>query len=301
LDVAILVEGQEGLNWPRWQRMVAAVERLGFSGLFRSDHFVNPFPVEMDALELWVSLAWQADHSKRIDMGPLVAPVSFRHPVEILSAAAAIQELSGGRLVLGLGAGWQEREHRMFGFDLLDVEGRFARLEEALQILTLCLQHEKRRAYRGRHFQVSPDEMPRFPHGLRILLGGNGPRRTLPKAALYADEWNAHWIPPWEFERLNARLDDLVEGAGRPREAVRRSLLQAVVFGADERQLVAKLQRRGQPSDAMRAQGVLYGPPKGVAEQVDTYRKAGVERLILEWRDLDDMDGLAALARVVVG
>ncbi len=127
IDVGIMIEGQMGLNWPRWKRLVRAVETLGFVGLWRSDHFTNRTPPDMDSLELWTSLTWLADNTSRIEFGPLVTPVSFRHPVWTARMAKEVDDLSGGRLVLGVGAGWQEREHRMFGFPLLPIPERFAR------------------------------------------------------------------------------------------------------------------------------------------------------------------------------
>ena len=117
LDVAIMVEGQDGLTWTRWQRLARAAEELGFAGLYRSDHLTNPTGPHLDALELWASLTWLASHTTRIEFGPLVSPVSFRHPVVTAWTAAAVDDLSGGRLRLGLGAGWQEREHASHGFD----------------------------------------------------------------------------------------------------------------------------------------------------------------------------------------
>ena len=127
MEVAIMVEGQAGLNWQRWQRIAVAVEDLGFVGLYRSDHYTNMDPPDEDSLELWVSLTWLASHTRRIEFGPLVSPVSFRHPTMLARMASAVDDLSGGRLTLGMGAGWQEREHTNYGWDLLDIPGRFDR------------------------------------------------------------------------------------------------------------------------------------------------------------------------------
>src|SRR5262245_56253420 len=139
-DVAVMIEGQDGLNWERWQRLAGAAEDLGFAGLYRSDHFTNPQGPHLDAIELWTSFTWLAGHTTRIEFGPMVSPVSFRNPVVTAWTAAAIDDLSGGRLRLGLGAGWQEREHNSHGFDLLDVEQRFARFEEGLQVVQQLLE-----------------------------------------------------------------------------------------------------------------------------------------------------------------
>jgi len=129
-EIAIMIEGQNGLTWQSWQKIGRLVEDLGFAGLYRSDHFTNAQPPERDSLECWTSLTWLAANTRRIQFGPLVSPVSFRHPALTARMAAALDDLSGGRLTLGVGAGWQEREHDMFGFDLLGGKARFDRFEE---------------------------------------------------------------------------------------------------------------------------------------------------------------------------
>ncbi len=146
MQIAIMIEGQRGLNWERWKRIVLAVEALGFAGLYRSDHFLDAQPPDQDSLELWVSLTWLACNTQRIEFGPLVTPVSFRHPVHTARMAKDVDDLSNGRLVLGVGAGWEggHREHETFGFDLLNLADRFTRFEEGLQVITQLLQHGSR-------------------------------------------------------------------------------------------------------------------------------------------------------------
>src|SRR5512133_3962851 len=139
LEIAVMIEGQNGLTWPRWQNIVRLAEDAGFAGLFRSDHFTNSNPPDLDSLELWTSLTWLASHTKRIEFGPLVTPFSFRHPVHTARMASAVNDLSGGRLVLGMGAGWNEREHTLFGFDLLDVDARFDRYRDGMEVVTRLL------------------------------------------------------------------------------------------------------------------------------------------------------------------
>jgi alkanesulfonate monooxygenase SsuD/methylene tetrahydromethanopterin reductase-like flavin-dependent oxidoreductase (luciferase family) len=119
MDIALMIEGQEGLTWDRWMKIAHAAEALGFAGLYRSDHFTIPHHRHDDSLELWTSLTWLASHTQRIEFGPLVAPVSFRHPVFIARMGKDVDTLSGGRLTLGVGGGWQDLEHEMFGFPLL--------------------------------------------------------------------------------------------------------------------------------------------------------------------------------------
>jgi alkanesulfonate monooxygenase SsuD/methylene tetrahydromethanopterin reductase-like flavin-dependent oxidoreductase (luciferase family) len=128
IALSLQIEGQQGLTWPVWKKHVSDAEALGFAGLFRSDHFTVPFPAYLDALELMVSLTYLADRSRTIHFGSLVAPLSFRDPIMLARQAAALDDLSGGRMILGVGAGWMEREHTMFGYTLGDVSMRMARL-----------------------------------------------------------------------------------------------------------------------------------------------------------------------------
>ena len=155
MDIAIMVEAQNGLTWPRWQNLVAAVEDLGFAGLYRSDHFTNANPPDMESLELWVSLTWLASHTKRIEFGPMVSPVSFRHPALTARIVVGLDDLSGGRLTLGLGAGWQECEYNLFGFELLDLKPRFTRFEEGLEVITRLFRSDSQVAFDGNDYNLS--------------------------------------------------------------------------------------------------------------------------------------------------
>src|SRR5881296_3700969 len=138
--ISLMIEGQNGLTWPHWKRIAAEVEELGFAGLFRSDHFTNAWPPDKDSLEMIVSLTYLADHTQRIHFGPLVAPFSFRNPMLLARQAAALDDLSNGRMILSVGAGWQEREHHLFGFELGDVPTRMSRFEEGLEVVTRLLK-----------------------------------------------------------------------------------------------------------------------------------------------------------------
>jgi len=152
IEVGIMLEGQNGLTWEHWQRWGKAVEDLGFMGLFRSDHYTNASPPDKDSLELWTSLTWLASHTERIEFGPMVTPLSFRDPTMTARMAAAVDDLSGGRLVLGLGAGWQEREHTNYGWDLLDISGRFTRFEDGLEIIQRLLRSDEPSDFSGTYY-----------------------------------------------------------------------------------------------------------------------------------------------------
>ena len=297
-----MLEGQNGLDWRRWQRLGPAVEDLGFAGLFRSDHFTNAGPPDREALELWISLAWLAANTTRIAFGPLVTPASFRHPVHTARMARDVDDLAGGRLVLGVGAGWQAREHEIFGFDLLEVPARMARFEEALEVITRLLRSDAPASFDGRYFRLREATLlprPSRPGGPPILVGGNGRERTLRLAARYGDAWNAMFLPPAGFSSLNGRLDELLDEVGRDRRAVRRSLMTGLVFGTDDAALTERL--RGRAADELRDRGIVVGTPAAVVDQLGALAAAGVERVMLQWIELDDLAGLDHLARAVLG
>jgi F420-dependent oxidoreductase-like protein len=300
LEVAIMIEGQNGLNWDRWRRLATAVDDLGFAGLYRSDHYTNPEKPDLDSLELWVSLTWLASHTKNIEFGPLVSPVSFRDPTMTARMASAVDDLSNGRLVLGLGAGWQEREHSNYGWDLLDVKPRFDRFAEGLEVITQLLNSDEPVEFSGEYYQLQDAILlprPQRPGGPPILIGGNGPKLTLPLVATYASEWNAVYISPEEFKKKSALLDEMLVANGRSPSDVRRSLMTRVEIG-DEAHLAEKFSN--QSVDDLRQRGLVLGTPAQIVETLKTWEKAGLQRIMLQWLDLDDIDGLETLAKEVL-
>jgi F420-dependent oxidoreductase-like protein len=303
LEIAIMIEGQNGLTWPRWQKIVRLVEDFGFIGLYRSDHFTNANPPDKESLEMWVSLTWLASNTKRIEFGPLVSPISFRHPALTARVAAAVDDLSGGRLTLGLGAGWQEREHNLFGFDLMKPVERFNRFEEGLEVVTRLLRSDVPVSFMGKYFQLREALLlprPQRTNGPRILIGGIGSKRTLPLTARFADEWNCIFSKPETFSTLNARLDDLLKAEGRDSTAVRRSMMTGCYFGRSDAVLKQKLESRGKRFDQLRDNGVIVGTSSQVKDQLHELEQVGLQRVMLQWLDLDDLDGLEALAKSVL-
>ncbi len=303
IEVAIMVEGQNGLNWQRWQRMAQAVEDLGFVGLYRSDHYTNANPPDLDSLELWVSLTWLASHTKRIEFGPLVSPVSFRHPTMTARMASAVDDLSGGRLTLGLGAGWQVREHTNYGWDLLEIGPRFVRFEEGLRVITDLLAGDGPLNFEGQYFHIKEGILlprPQRAFGPPILIGGNGEKKTLPLAARYASEWNAVYLPAPEIARLNTRLDELLIENGRQTSDMRRSLMTQVIYGKDEAALQQKVSESKQTAEALREQGLIVGTASQIVEQLGQLEEARVQRVMLQWLDLDDLEGLESMAKNIL-
>jgi alkanesulfonate monooxygenase SsuD/methylene tetrahydromethanopterin reductase-like flavin-dependent oxidoreductase (luciferase family) len=274
IELAIMIEGQNGLNWLRWKRIAREVEELGFAGLYRSDHYTNANPPDKDSLELWVSLTWLAS--------------------------------SGGRLILGVGAGWQEREHNNFGWDLLDISERFNRFQEGLEVITRLLKNENPVDFEGKYYQLNDAILlprPQRDEGPPILIGGNGRRKTLPLTARYANEWNALFLSPEEFGERNTLLDDLLTSEGRQPDEVKRSMMTGCVYGKTNSEVESKVNKRtkGQRSvDELQQRGMVVGTAAEILDQINKLEKAGVQRLMLQWLDLDDIDSLRALAEAIL-
>lgn len=315
VDISVMIEGQDGLTWPRWQRLMAAAEDFGFAGLFRSDHFTNARPPDKNSLEMIVSITYVADHTRRIHFGPLVAPLSFRDPTILARQAASIDDLSGGRMILGLGAGWQEREHRLFGHELGNIETRMARFEEGLEVITRLLHSDEPVAYEGRFFQLRGATLlprPARPGGPPIMIGGNGIKRTLPLVARFASIWNGLSLTPEAFRRRSERLGELLLAQMRQPDEVKRTMMTTLYFGRDMDELDRRLSwRLGVPEladrplidvmETLHTTGrAIVGTPAMVIKQIRAYEDAGVQELMLQWFDMDDIEGLHAFAESVL-
>ncbi len=304
-EIGIMIEGSRGLNWARWKRLLQTAEDCGFQSVFRSDHFTNPAGEDdQDSLELWISLAYAASHSKSIEFGSLVAPVTFRHPSMQARYAAAIDDLSGGRLVLGMGAGWQEREHKRFGIPYHDFPTRYQMLEEALQVTRLLLRSDTPFDFNGEYFQLEDGILlprPARPGGPPILIGGNGPRRTLPLVAKYADEWNADALDLDSYKARRAILGDYLSAEGRAVADIKYSLMTRVIYRQTQAQLDAFLHESGLSSEELREGKLIVGTAAQVVDQIAARFDAGIDRVMLRWLELDDLENLERLARDVLG
>lgn len=301
IEVALMIEGQDGLDWPRWKRLAEAAETLGLAGLYRSDHFTNPDGPQLNALEAWVSFAYLASETQRIEFGPLVSPVSFRNPVITAWSAAAIDNLSHGRFQMGLGAGWQEREHRSYGFDLLDLRERFIRFEEGAQVVKLLLQSDEPVAFEGTYFRLQDALLlprPERKGGPPIVIGGNGEKRTMPLAARYAREWNAVFVSPDRFAELSAHLDRLLAAEGRAPAEVRRTMMHRVTVARSDAALKRKTE--GQDLESLTSRGALIGTPNEVAERLLAFDQAGVQRIMAQLASMTDLDTVELLATKIM-
>lgn len=301
MKISIMIEGQNGLNWHNWKRVVEIVEGYGFYGLYRSDHFTNSSPPDKDSLELWTSLTYLATTTKNIKFGSMVSPTSFRNPVFTARMAAAVDDLSVGRLKLGLGAGWQEREHQIFGFDLLNVEERFKRFEEGLFIITNLLQSKDPVTLQGKYFQVKGAFLlprPQRQNGPEILIGGIGEKYTFPLVVNFANEWNGLFLTPEKYRDKNNKLDKMLQKSGKNLRSVRRSLMTNLTYAQNEKLLGIKLKNKD-PKEMMQ-RGFIVGPPDQVTNKLNEYQNVGLDEIMLQWIDLDDMDGLIHFAENIL-
>jgi alkanesulfonate monooxygenase SsuD/methylene tetrahydromethanopterin reductase-like flavin-dependent oxidoreductase (luciferase family) len=299
VDVGLMIEGQLGVKLAAMASDRGCGRERRLCGLYRSDHFTEPKGPHLDALELWTSLTWLATNTSRISFGPVVAPVSFRDPRIAAWQAAAIHGLAPGRLRFGMGAGWMEREHEEWGFDLLGLDARFQRFTEALEIVTRLLRDEGPVSFSGEFYELDGAELkpnPASQGALPIVIGGNGPRRTLPLAARFADEWNGVYLSPDGFKERNQLLDDLLRDEGRQPGDVRRTLMTRVIFGKNEDQVTERL--AGENADDLRGKGQIVGTAEQIPAQLRELEAAGVQGVMLQWvDDLDDIEGIEALGR----
>lgn len=300
-QVSIMLEGQAGLNWKRWKNILHTAEDSGYQCVFRSDHF--GIGKDDDSLELWISLAYAASHTKRIEFGPLVTPVTFRHPSMNVRYASQIDDLSGGRLLFGVGAGWHKDEHVQWGIPFYDFPTRYKMFTEALEMYDLLLNNNKPVSYEGEHFSLKDAILlprPERAGGPPILIGGNGPKRTLPLVAKHAKEWNAVFLDIETYMERTNILNGLLAEQGRKPEDVKRSLMTRVVYGKDEATLKANAEKQAVDLSELRAADRVVGTGQEIVDKIAAWHEAGVERFMLQWMDLDDTEGMAAMAQDVL-
>jgi alkanesulfonate monooxygenase SsuD/methylene tetrahydromethanopterin reductase-like flavin-dependent oxidoreductase (luciferase family) len=318
VDLSIQVEGFNGLTWGRWKRLVDEVERLGFVGLYCCDHYNAPFTFGLPSLEVTLALTYAADHTERLRLGPLVSPLSFRDPVMLARQAMALDDLSGGRMTLGVGAGWIEDEHIRYGYDFGDARSRMDRLAEGAEVIYRLCRETQPVSFDGRFYHLREAQLvPRSPRpaGPTLMIAGKGMPRVLSLVARFADVWTTSRLSVADFRARSQQLDVLLERNGRARESVMRANMDAVVCWRDESELERRLAtfRRLQPDrfanvtplelrDGARALlgNMIDGTPAEVVEQIRAYGAAGLDELMIDWIDCDDLEGLEVLATEVL-
>jgi alkanesulfonate monooxygenase SsuD/methylene tetrahydromethanopterin reductase-like flavin-dependent oxidoreductase (luciferase family) len=207
---------------------------------------------------------------------------------------------------LGLGAGWMEREHKAWGWELLAIPDRFERFEDGLKIITQLMTSERPVSYKGKYYQVNDALMlprPARPGGPPILIGGTGPKFTLPLVAKYADEWNCLGRPPETFSELSHLLDEMIEKNERQTTDIRRSMMAATEYGQNEQDLAQRVRERfGDEYNAedLVAHGLIVGTGNQIVDQLGALAEAGLQRVMLQWLDLDGIDRLEDMAAKIL-
>jgi F420-dependent oxidoreductase-like protein len=314
MDVCLMIEGQEGVTWEQWLSLALACEEHGFDGLFRSDHYLSfEHPRERGALDAWTTLAALGARTERIRLGTMVSPVTFRHPALLAKSVVTVDHASDGRVELGMGAGWFEREHNAYGFPFPPIAARMNILAEQVEIVhRLWDRDEDEVTFRGRHFQLeSCTALPKplqEPHPPLIIGGGAGPRSAA-LAARWADEYDVVFVDPATARNRRDRIWAACEAVDRDPAEVRFSLLSRVVVGADERELKrsasALMDRQDQQGDVgafidgMRS-NMTVGTVEQVLERLAEYAAAGVERVLMQHLVHEDLETVALIGREIV-
>jgi alkanesulfonate monooxygenase len=306
MRLRIFTEPQQGASYATLRRVARATEDLGFDAFFRSDHYlkmggVSGLPGPSDA---WATLAGLAVETSRIRLGTLVTSATFRYPGPLAVAVAGVDEMSGGRVEFGIGAGWFEAEHAAYGIPFPSTRERFDRLEEQLAIITGLWETPagEKFTYDGTYYQVTdspglpkPVQSPRPP----VIVGGHGPRRTPALAARYADEFNIAFSDTDQVAAQFVRVREACAAAGRDPESLVYSAAHVVCCGKDEATVSRRAAAIGRSVAELRAHG-LTGSPAEILDKVGGLAEVGTQTLYLQILDLDDLDHLADIASEVL-
>ena len=310
----MMIEGQEGVTWEQWMDLARVCEARGFQGLFRSDHYLSfDRPRERGTLDAWATLAGLAAVTERIRLGTMVSPVTFRHPSVLAKSVATVDHISGGRVKLGMGAGWFEREHEAFGFVFPPDGERMNLLAEHVEIVhRLWDRSEDAVTFEGVHYRLDAvRSLPvpiQEPHPPLILGGGAGPRAAA-LAARWADEYDVVSVGPGEARSARARLSEACEAIGRDPRSLRMSLMTGVVVAADrsqlERRMASVMDREGESGavgDALerwRAEGIA-GTVDEALQRLAEYAEAGVDRILMQHLVHEDLEMLELIGTEIV-
>ena len=304
MKVRVLMEPRHGATYDRIVAMAKATEEAGFDGFFRGDHYLGIDSGDPDyrPTDSWTSLAGVAIETSRIKLGTLMTAGTFRHPGVVANAVATVDQMSGGRVVLGIGTGWYEREHKAFGIPFPPIGERFDRLGEAMQIILglWTTPPGEPFSFDGRFWQL--EEARNFPVLVQkprpeIVIGGTGPRRTPLMAARYADEFNSgagHGVRE-RFENVRRICEEI----GRDPSTLRMSATHQVICGATKQEAEQRLQRLGPPGERMLANGVV-GTPADLVASLERLAEDGCETVYLHIFDIDDLDHLRLIGAEVV-
>ncbi len=307
-DLRIFTEPQQGATYDDLLAVATRAEQLGFGAFFRSDHYLAMGPaLEAGGLpgpsDAWTTLAGLARDTTTIRLGTLVTSATFRLPGPLAITVAGVDQMSGGRVELGLGAGWYEREHEAYAIPFPPLGERFDRLEEQLAVVTGLWRSSVGESFDfdGRHYRIvgSPAlPKPAQDGGVPVIVGGGGPRRTPALAARFAAEYNAAFMPVERFVEQRQRVVAACEAIGRDPSTLRTTTAQVVCLGADDAELAHRAEAIGRHPDDLRATA-FAGTPDEFTAVLQRWYDAGASRLYLQVLDLADLDHLDAIAGLV--
>ncbi|MGZ5415731.1 MAG: LLM class F420-dependent oxidoreductase [Nocardioides sp.] len=305
MELRVFTEPQQGATYDELLAVARTAEQLGYGAFFRSDHYLGMGTRgEPGPTDAWITLAGLARDTATIRLGTLMTSATFRHPGVLAISVAGVDQMSGGRVELGIGAGWYEAEHAAYGIPFPDTGERFDRLEESLEVITglWATPAGEDFTFEGKHYRLSdspalpkPVQSPRPP----VLVGGKGARRTPALAARYADEFNI----PFEsvdFTRTQfGRVRDACTAAGRDPEELTYSNALVLCCGKDEAQVRRRADAIGRDADELRAHG-LAGTPAEVVDTIGRYAEVGSARIYTQMLDLSDLEHLELVAAEVM-
>jgi F420-dependent oxidoreductase-like protein len=303
----LMIEGQEDVSWGEWVALAEAVEAAGLEGLFRSDHYQSVAKhTDRGALDAWTTLAALGQLTERIRLGTMVSPTSFRHPSVLAKSAVTADHVSGGRVELGMGAGWHDLEHHTYGFPFHDLGTRYEVFEEQVEIVARQLR-EDRFDFRGRHYTLLDCEARPKPvqDRLPLLIGGSGGPRSVAIAARWADEYNTVFPSVDEARERREAVARACEAAGR--HPLTFSMMIGCVIGADQGEVEDRGRRlhersgTDEPFDGWfgaRRDVWLVGTVEQISERLATYEQVGVDRVMLQHLLHDDTDAVALLGQL---
>ncbi|MFE0456462.1 LLM class F420-dependent oxidoreductase [Streptomyces sp. NPDC058914] len=302
MDLRIFTEPQQGATYDTLLTVAKATEDLGFDAFFRSDHYlkmgsVDGLPGPTDA---WITLAGLARETRRIRLGTLMTAATFRLPGVLAIQVAQVDQMSGGRVELGLGAGWFEEEHTAYGIPF--PKEKFGRLEEQLEIVTGLWGTDAGKTFdfHGKYYDLS--DSPALPKPAQakipVLIGGHGASRTPRLAARYADEFNMPFGSIEDSERQFGRVRAAAEEAGRAADAITYSNALVVCVGKDDQEVARRAAAIGREVDELKSNG-LAGTPAEVVDKIGRYADIGSRRIYLQILDLHDLDHLELISTQV--
>ncbi len=306
MDLRVFVEPQQGASYLQQLTVAQTAEELGYDAFFRSDHYLKMGEVSglPGPTDTWVTLGAIARETVTIRLGTLVTSATFRLPGPLAVAVAQVDDMSGGRVELGLGAGWYDDEHVAYGIPFPTTKERFDRLEEQLEIIT-GLWHtpaDSQYTFEGQHYGLvgSPAlPKPLQPGGPPIIIGGHGPTRTPRLAAHYAHEFNVPFAPVEVFAAQCARVRAACEARDRDPDSLVCSAALVLCCGENDAEVERRAGNIGRAADELRNNGAA-GTPSEVLDKIATYVEAGAERVYLQVLDLDDLDHLRLVAEQVM-